>query len=120
MTRWLPALVAVAVFTALVVLGSMAPEHLAEPNLELGLKSWLQSPPLGTDTRGRPLLEYAMQGARVVVFPAFTAGIAVAIASVIGGLLRCVGTPEWTAPSLRLASLSVRCRVWSSSSWSRS
>ena len=91
MTRWLPALVAVAVFTALVILGSMAPEHLAAPNLELGLKSWFQSPPLGTDTRGRPLLEYAMQGARVVVFPAFTAGIAVAVASVIGGLLRCVG-----------------------------
>lgn len=91
MTRWAPAFVAVTVFAVLVVLGSMAPEHLADPQMDQALQSWFAHPPFGTDTRGRPLLEYAMQGARVVVFPALIAGLAVGLASVVGGLLRCVG-----------------------------
>lgn len=91
MTRWLPALLALGIFAALASMGWLAPQHLSEPNMERGLKSWAEFPPFGTDSRGRPLLEYAAQGARVVVVPAVLAGCAVALMSVIGGLLRCVG-----------------------------
>lgn len=92
MNRWLPAAVAVAILGALVGLGVAAPEHLSEPNLDAALRGWADAPPFGTDTRGRPLLEYAMQGARVIVLPAVVAGLTVAAASVLGGLLRCLGS----------------------------
>ncbi len=91
MSRWLPALVALALFGGLVAMGWFAPEHLANPDMSVGLKGWREVPPFGTDTRGRPLLEYAMQGARVVVLPAVVAGAFVGAMSVLGGLLRCVG-----------------------------
>lgn len=91
MSRWLPALLALGLFVGLVALGWLAPEHLSDPDMTRGLKGWADAPPFGTDSRGRPLLEYAMQGARVVVLPAVLAGAAVGVASVIGGLLRCVG-----------------------------
>lgn len=92
MTRWIPALLAVSILAALLVLGVAAPEHLSEPDMTAALRSWAASPPFGTDPRGRPLVEYAMQGARVVVLPALAAGLAVGVASVAGGLLRCLGS----------------------------
>ncbi len=90
MTRWLPALLAVGIFAALAALGWSAPEHLSEPDPSRALASWGAVPPFGTDSMGRPLLEYAMQGAKVVVLPAVIAGAAVGAMSVVGGLLRCV------------------------------
>jgi ABC-type dipeptide/oligopeptide/nickel transport system permease subunit len=47
--------------------------------------------PFGGDQLGRPLLQYAQQGASVVLGPALAAAAAVAVLSTAGGLLRCVG-----------------------------
>ena len=44
----------------------------------------------GTDMNGRPLIEYATQGARVIAVPSLVAGLLVAFFGMIGGLLRCV------------------------------
>lgn len=55
------------------------------------LKPW-EYWPLGTDMNGRPLIEYASQGAKVIAIPSFLAGILVAFFGMMGGLLRCV---EW-------------------------
>ena len=51
------------------------------------LKPW-EYWPLGTDMNGRPLIEYASQGARVIAIPSFLAGILVAFFGMMGGLLR--------------------------------
>lgn len=55
------------------------------------LKPW-EYWPLGTDMNGRPLIEYATQGARVIAIPSLIAGFLVALFGMVGGLLRCV---EW-------------------------
>lgn len=91
MKRWVPALLAFLIFAGLVTLGAVAPEHLADSDMSRKLLGWPEAPPFGTDGSGRPLLEYVMQGARVVVLPATVAGAAVGLMSVLGGLLRCVG-----------------------------
>jgi ABC-type dipeptide/oligopeptide/nickel transport system permease subunit len=69
-----------------------APEHLSSIDRELFFATPGQLPPFGADQKGRPLLEYALQGARVVALPALVAGVLVAAAGVAGGLLRCVGS----------------------------
>ncbi len=70
----------------------MAPEHLSAMDLRLSLAGPDLVWPFGADVKGRPLREYALQGAEVVALPAITAGLVVALAGVFGGLLRCVGT----------------------------
>ncbi len=82
---------------ALVLLGAAAvnaPEHLADANMALSYATPSAVWPFGADQRGRTLLEYAQQGARVILVPAIVAGIAVGFMGVIGGLLRCVGSPR--------------------------
>lgn len=69
-----------------------APEHLPEPNLDLAYASPGELPPFGADHRGRPLLDYARQGARVIAFPSLAAGLAVMAFAVVGGLLSCTGS----------------------------
>jgi peptide/nickel transport system permease protein len=70
----------------------MAPEHLSGIDRELYFARPSELPPFGADSKGRPLLEYALQGAEVVALPAIVAGLLVALAGVLGGLLRCVGS----------------------------
>ncbi|RME27744.1 MAG: hypothetical protein D6798_03875 [Deltaproteobacteria bacterium] len=70
----------------------MAPEHLSPPDASLAYASPAELPPLGADNRGRPLTEYAMQGARVVALPSVAAGLVVMGFAVLGGLLACVGS----------------------------
>ena len=77
----------------LIYLSLAAPEHLSEG---LGPGNWMlpaDSPPFGTDERGRPLLEYAQQGAYVVVGPAICAALLVSLFAIVGGVLRAIG---WT------------------------
>jgi len=61
-------------------------------DLDLKLAGPSLLPPFGADYKGRPLLEYAMQGAAVVAIPALVAGILVSLSGILGGLLRCVGS----------------------------
>lgn len=93
MSRRLAAILAVAGFAALLGLGLLAPEHQSQGDPARAYLGWLQDPPFGTDQRGRPLWEYAAQGASVIAGPAFAAALVVAGASVVGGLLRCVQSP---------------------------
>ncbi len=92
MSRALSLVVASACFFGLVGAGLLAPDHLSAGSMEVAYKGPAEVFPFGTDARGRPLTEYAQQGARVIVLPALVAGAAVAFAAVLGGLLRCVGS----------------------------
>ena len=86
-----PAIVVGAgLLVALVGLGLGAPEHLSDPDLGYALASPAELPPLGGDERGRPLIDYARQGAAIVAGPALLAGLLVALFSTIGGLAACV------------------------------
>lgn len=84
---------ALAAFAALVLLAVTAPAHLSEGTIEATMRfaSPAKVPPFGGDRLGRPLLEYAQQGAAIVVGPALAAALLVAVLSTLGGLLRCVG-----------------------------
>ncbi len=83
---------ALALFATALALGWTAPEHQALPVLSRVYAGPSEVPPFGADQRGRPLLEYAQQGARVILLPAVFASLVVAGMGVIGGLLRCVGS----------------------------
>ena len=76
----------------LLAAAQLAPEFLSEIRPDRSLRGPLEAFPFGTDTRGRPLLEYATQGAHVVALPAISAGVLVGLFGVLGGLLRCTGS----------------------------
>lgn len=84
--------VALGIFALLLAGAMMAPEHLAQGDPALAYASPADLPPLGADQRGRPLWEYAAQGASVVLLPSMLAGLVVAALGVLGGLLRCTGS----------------------------
>ncbi|MEC7987994.1 MAG: hypothetical protein VX278_22695 [Myxococcota bacterium] len=48
---------------------------------------------LGTNQKGTPLVEYATQGAKIVLIPSIVAGFVVAFLGVLGGLIRCFEAP---------------------------
>lgn len=76
----------------LIAFGLLAPAHLSEFDPERVYLGPADVFPFGTDQRGRPLLEYAQQGASVILFPSIAAGVLVGLMGVVGGLLRCVGS----------------------------
>lgn len=83
---------AVVCFSLLMVMAWMAPDLPSTiDRTQRSLKPW-EFPPLGTDMNGRPLIEYATQGARIIALPSLLAGLLVAVFGMMGGLLRCV---EW-------------------------
>ncbi|MDG1481531.1 MAG: hypothetical protein P8R54_18185 [Myxococcota bacterium] len=79
------------IFAALVLAALSAPEHFSAINPELAYAPPAELLPFGADNRGRPLLDYATQGAQVVAVPAAAAGLLVFGFGVVGGLLRCAG-----------------------------
>lgn len=83
---------AVLCFAVLIGLAVIAPDLPSTiDRSQRSLKPW-EFPPLGTDMNGRPLIEYASQGARVIALPSLLAGVLVGLFGMLGGLLRCV---EW-------------------------
>jgi ABC-type dipeptide/oligopeptide/nickel transport system permease subunit len=78
-------------FALLLGLALLAPEHLPAPDMDRAYAGPMDMPPFGGDNRGRALLDYAAQGARVVALPAVSAGLFVALFAVLGGLLRAMG-----------------------------
>jgi ABC-type dipeptide/oligopeptide/nickel transport system permease subunit len=92
MSRVIAGVFAASCLALLVVMGMFAPEHLAQPDLSMAYASPSELPPFGADNRGRPLLEYAQQGARVVALPAMLGGLVVLLFGTLGGLLACVGS----------------------------
>ena len=91
MTRRVAALLAIGAFVLLAGAAVFAPAHLSEPDLSLAFAGPDRLYPFGADQRGRPLLQYAQQGAGVILGPALAAGGFVGAMGVLGGLLRCVG-----------------------------
>jgi ABC-type dipeptide/oligopeptide/nickel transport system permease subunit len=96
---------------SLLLVGSwLAPERLSPVEMDaagLGfanayLMPW-EYPPFGTDERGVPLLDYALQGARIVTVPALASGVVVMLFSVLAGLVRCAGV-GWLDGALQGAS----------------
>ena len=97
-----PALaVAALCFGALLGLALLAPEHLSDQAPELGSAGPGALPPFGADTRGRPLLEYAAQGARITALPAALAGLVVGLFAMVGGLVRAMDL-RWVDPALQV------------------
>jgi len=77
----------------LLVAGALAaPDRVSEGDPALAWAGFATVPPFGADDRGRPLLEVALQGARVVAVPSVLAGLIVTLLGVVGGLVRCVGS----------------------------
>lgn len=102
MSRRLAGFAAALTMVGLVMLALTAPAHLSDAQRELAFAAPFASlkhdgtpiaavVPFGADQLGRSLLQYAQQGASVVIGPAIAAGVFVAFLSVVGGLLRCVG-----------------------------
>jgi ABC-type dipeptide/oligopeptide/nickel transport system permease subunit len=86
-------LVVAALCLALLLVGAaIAPERLSMVDRSLAYASPWDIPPFGADNQGRPLLEYALQGARVVALPALGAGFLVMFFGALGGLVRCLGS----------------------------
>jgi peptide/nickel transport system permease protein len=84
-----PALILSAVCFGLLLIAALsAPEHMSAINPEAAFAGPLELPPLGADEQGRSLVEYAAQGAAVVLWPAMAAGLLVSLLGVAGGLLR--------------------------------
>ena len=92
MKRRLPAAAIAAVcLIALLVAALVAPEHLPVKDLDLKWAGPGDLPPFGADDGGRPLLDYATQGARVVAVPSIVAALVVAGFATMGGVLRAMG-----------------------------
>ncbi|MFT7518365.1 MAG: ABC-type dipeptide/oligopeptide/nickel transport system permease subunit [Kiritimatiellia bacterium] len=85
---WL--VVALSLFGSMVVASLFAPEFLSQ-DVKLAYAWPHILPPFGADYLGKPLWEYAMQGAAVVLGPAAMAGIVVALFAAVAGLARCAG-----------------------------
>ena len=92
MNRKLAWALATLCFAVLFVPGLFAPEHLSPPDMANAYLGFSSAPPFGADASGRPLSEYAMQGARVVALPALLAGLLVVFLGTLGGLLACTGS----------------------------
>jgi len=89
--RVLPASLAAAGLALLLVPGFFAPEFLSEPDMANAFAGPGAVPPFGADQRGRPLLEYATQGAWVIALPSLVAALVVMALSTVGGLIACAG-----------------------------
>lgn len=91
MPRSAAAIAAAVALVLLLGLAFTAPDHLSEAQRELSFAGPGGVPPFGADQLGRSLLQYAQQGASVVVGPALASAAFVGVLSTAGGLLRCVG-----------------------------
>jgi ABC-type dipeptide/oligopeptide/nickel transport system permease subunit len=94
------ALVAGLCFAVLVGAALSAPAHLGPFDMVHAYAGPGALPPFGADERGRPLLDYALQGARVVAGPAIAAGLFVTVAAIAGGLLRATARVDTWFPVL--------------------
>ena len=83
--------VAAGLLAVMLLAAYAAPPYLSTPNLDWAGAGPLAVPPFGCDDRGVPLLEYALQGAAIVVGPALLAGLLVVLLAGLAGLLRCAG-----------------------------
>jgi ABC-type dipeptide/oligopeptide/nickel transport system permease subunit len=79
------------VFLALGLATVFAPDQVSIPDFDRRFMGPFAAPPMGTDDRGIPLFEYALQGTAIVALPAMLAGCVVMLMAVFAGLIRCSG-----------------------------
>jgi ABC-type dipeptide/oligopeptide/nickel transport system permease subunit len=90
----------------LLLMSFFAPETLSSPicpGFTKGCPEASGQWPFGNDNRGIPLLEYAMQGARIVAIPAMLSGVLVAFLAALAGLARCASM-HWVDTAIQLVS----------------
>ena len=97
MSRLPFALLAAVCLATLVAAAVTAPAHLGPFDMAHAYAGPATLPPFGADERGRPLLAYALQGARVVAAPSIAAGLLVTAAATAGGILRATGSARTDA-----------------------
>lgn len=96
-----------AIFLGLFLATLVAPENLSAPAATFAarkataMKGPLVIPPFGTDEMGISLVEYALQGARIVTLPAVLSGVLVSFLAVLSGLSRCADI-GWTDRALQV------------------
>jgi ABC-type dipeptide/oligopeptide/nickel transport system permease subunit len=78
-----------ACFAVIAAMGLLAPEYVATPDSSRAYLGPAAAPPLGTDERGIPLHQYAMQGAGIVALPSIAGALVVMLAATFAGLVRC-------------------------------
>lgn len=88
-TPWL--VVAGVLLGTLLLASVLAPDFVDTPIPDRKYLGFLEAPPLGTDDRGVPLHQYAMQGAAIVTLPSLAAGLVVMVFATLAGLVRCAG-----------------------------
>ena len=88
------------IFGALLLGSLAAPEFLSAPSRGASFKGPFEVLPFGTDGLGRPLLEYALQGAQIVTLPSILAAAVVSLLAVIAGMSRSVGW-GWSETALQ-------------------
>lgn len=96
---WL--ILAVAILGGLIASSFFAPEFLSSPDLSARALGPTAAPPLGTDDLGRPLTDYALQGAKIVAVPAALAGLLIMVLATLAGLARSAGF-SWVDNALAL------------------
>jgi ABC-type dipeptide/oligopeptide/nickel transport system permease subunit len=89
MSRRLATWLCFAGLALLIIPGFFAPEHLTAGSFSKGTMGPLAAPPFGTDSLGRPLHEFVMQGSKILAIPSLVAACIVAFFAMIGGLLAC-------------------------------
>lgn len=104
-TAWL--VVGLVCLCGLAFASWVAPENLSPPpdsfkaRMEASYLLPWQRWPFGTDGMGIGLIEYALQGARIVTFPAVVAGLMVSALATLSGLSRCADI-GWTDRALQV------------------
>ena len=94
MPRKVAILITILSLGLLVVAAFHAPEKRTVDMMAESYATPWQLPPFGADRMGRPLLDYAMQGAHIVALPAVAAGLLVTLLGILGGLVRCMGRAQ--------------------------
>lgn len=79
------------ILVGLLIASVAAPDFVDTPRPDQAFLGPFEELPFGTDDRGIPLVQYAMQGARIVTVPALAGGLLVMVLATISGLIRCAG-----------------------------
>lgn len=95
---WL--VVGAVILGGLFVASVAAPDFLSAADRSRAYLGPFDAPPFGTDYNGVSLVEYALQGAKIVTLPAVLSGLLVMMLAIVAGLARCTNT-GWTDTAMQ-------------------
>lgn len=88
------------ILVGLFLASAIAPDFLSAADRTQAYLGPLAAPPFGTDYNGVSLVEYALQGAKIVTLPAVLSGVLVMALAIVAGLARCADT-GWSDTALQ-------------------